>query len=410
MKNLIAVLALVLASQAFAQNGYQNGYQGGQQPALQPVQAQPEVQAQAQAAPAQNASGNPIYILNNQRASQDTNQQAHQNSIQEQPVSVVQESPLKTSPADSMRKRRQETESATEDGIVQALEKARIDDEMKRRDRFNNAIVPANDATVVGNNNSVQQTNVVQTQQQQVQQIEPAPVAAPKQKIHIVEEEQEVVAERPARDSDRVDIRQEIRTAIEESNKKPEEKSTTYVSALASFGNYNDVVNVNRSMGWGIAVGTVLPERIVAEGSFMYGDYDLEDVYTGMAAGAATGQGYVPFIVDMRQYNMAAALKYQILPGKFRPVAGAILSYTRRSYSYGDFEFRTSDAIDAGALAGADLQLTTGFAIGVDFRYMTNLGYRQNSQQNQSFVYQRRKNDPEKLDYYTVNLMGKFTF
>lgn len=399
MKNLVAVLAFVMVSQAYAQNGYQ-----GNEAVVVPVQTQQDVQAQpvqTQQAQPVNASGNPIYILNNQRQGTIQGSSQRQNAIQEQPVSVVQESPLKVSAADSMRKKRQESESATEDGIVQALERARMDDEIKRRDKFNNAIAPAaNDATIVGNNNNVQQTNVVQQQQQVAQVVAPVPVAAPVKKINVIEDRDEDVA----LDS-KVDIRTEIRAALEE-QRRPEEKSSYYVAGLASFGNYDNVINVKRSMGWGFAVGTQLPERIIAEGSFLYGSYDLEDVYRGSMGPF----GYTPFIVNMRQYNVSGAVKYALLPGKFRPVAGALLSYTRRSYSYGDYDFRTSDAIDAGALAGADLQLSSGFAIGLDFRYMTNLGYRQNTDRQQSFVYTQQRNDPEKLDYYSLNLMGKFTF
>ena len=67
-----------------------------------------------------------------------------------------------------------------------------------------------------------------------------------------------------------------------------------------------------------------------------------------------------------------------------------MLGYTRRNYAIEGQEFRTSDAADIGALVGADLAFTENFALGVDFRYMTNLGYRQNVDGGQ-VVYQQAK-------------------
>lgn len=394
MKNLFAVLALVVAYQAQAQN---QGNNMQAVPAAEPVVVSAQPAGEPSIAPGQ-ASGNPIYILNNQR--QGVAQQAKQAAVQEQPVSVVQDSPLKVSAADQMRRSRQDSEAQTEDGIVQALEKARIDDELKRRDKFNSAIAPvaAASANVNGDNNTVQQT---------VQQVAPVKVAKPKEKIYVAEadldDEDEARPAKRAPKEEKVDIRSEIRTALAES--KPAEKSTYYISALAAFGTYDGVRNVDNSMGYGFAVGTIAPERWVAEGSFTYGQYQMADVYNGYWGGQ-----YNPFIVNMTQMNFAGAAKYQILPGKFRPLAGALLSYTRRTYSYEGFDsFRTTDAMDIGVLGGADLLVSDSFALGFDVRYFTNLGYKSNTP-NRNFLYEKRRNDPEKLDYYTVNFLAKVLF
>lgn len=392
MKYLVAFVALVLVAQANAQANQGGNYQAA--PVSEPVvvQAQP-VGAQVGEplmAPGPNA-GNPIYIMNNQR--QGVSQSARQNAIQEQPVSVIQDSPLKMSAAEQMRKHRQDSEAQTEDGIVQALEKARIEDEMRRRERFNGAIAPVANTNIVGDNNTVQA-------------VVPAPVIAPKQKIVIAEDRDDEIevrsSKKASKNDDKLELRNEIKAALAESAPKTEEKNSYYVSALASFGTYDNIRNVDNSMGYGFAVGTITPERWIAEGSFTFGNYQLEDVYNGSAMN--------PILVDMRQYNFAGSGKYQLLSGKFRPAAGALLSYTRRMYGYQGFEsFRTTDALDIGVTIGADLQVTAGFAVGFDFRYMTNLGYRA-SDNRQSFVYSKRRNDPEKLDYYTVSLIGKFMF
>lgn len=414
MRFLIVFTALVLAYQARAQ-GTEIIVQ---EENIAPVEESAAPQAPA-AAPAQSA-GNPIYILNNQRNSPQS-ASANQNAVQEQPATVVQDTPLKVSPAEQMRKHRQDSEAQTEDGIVQALEKARIQDEMSRRDKFNNAIAPVVTPAPAA------QPQALAPQPAPVQVVVPAPVAAPKQKILIAEDrdedDEDVIVTRPAKktkkdfkevsdDEDKVDIRSEIRSAIAESSVKKEDSNTYYISALANFGTYNNVRNVDNSMGYGFAVGTVTPEHWVAEGSFAYGNYHLQNLYgTDYSTGGyGNNGGYSPLVVNMAQYNVEAAAKYQLLPGKFKPALGAVISYTRRQYSYqGGDAFSTTDAIDAGAVVGADLQIGSGFSIGVDFRYMTNLGSRSNAQ-NQNYVLNSGTSSPEKLDYYTIGLIAKFLF
>jgi len=435
MKTLIALLAFVMVSQAHAQ-GQSGSPVGGESDAAVVVPV--ESSNQTEAAPA-NSQGNPIYIINKNsaQAPQEAASQgpaAKAAAVQEQPATVVQDTPLRANPADQMRKRRQQTETATEDGIVTALERARLDDEMKRRDKFNSAIGPVSqDTTAAGSNaasTAAPQTIVAQqappapvaqaappqpvTQavvaaQPVAQQVAPQPVAQPVQRINVVEEDE--ISDNDLKDSrkdDKTDMKQEIRSAIAENNKY-EDKNGYYVAGLASFGQYNNVANINSSLGYGVAVGTVLPSRIVVEGTFLYGDYAIQNSYSvyGPSYGGGYG-GYLPSQVDMRQYDVGGAVKYELLPGRFKPVVGGILNYARRSYAISGQEFMTSDAIDVGALVGADLQLADTFAIGVDFRYFTNLGARQNIVGGQT-VYQQA-NDPEKLDYYTLNLIGKFTF
>ncbi len=404
MKSVIALLAFVMVAQANAQNG--QGYVQGETVVV------PAPNAEVQSIPG-SSSGNPIYILNNQRQQgyQGTTQTTGQTAIQEQPVSVIQEAPLRVSPAENMRRKRQESEAATEDGIVQALERARIEDEMRRRDKFNSAInTQANGATVVGDNNTVQQTNVV-AQQQQIQEVVTVPVAKPKKKIHVVEEESDESDFEIVETKTKSRSRGEISTSIGDYYRHDDFNAHTYISGLVSYGAYDNVLNMRGNVGGGFAFGMVTADRIVAEGSFLYGQYEIENLFSQGCGGCGVG-GYGPMIVDMTQYNFVAAAKYQILPGKFRPVAGAALSYTRRSYSYEfyNWNMRTSDALDVGGIVGADLQISQGFAIGLDFRYFTNLGYRQNSERRESFTYRQDRNDPEKLDYYQTSLTGKFTF
>lgn len=402
-KSLVAILAFVMMSQAQAQVGAQMGQAGdamtvqslpqASKPAKRTmiydersnelVEVQPEVaQPQAQA--------NPIYILNNQKYQGYAGAQAQQAQVQEQPTTVIQDSPLRASPADNMRRKRQDTEAATEDGIVQALERARMEDEIRRRDRFNSAIgdgAPAIAQPVI--HQPVIQQPVIQ--QPIVQQVVPAPIAAPV----VIEEEKS-------------DYRSEVRASLR-AREENDDAQSYYVSGLVGVSNYPDVINIRSNMAGGFALGTITPERFVAEGSFFFGRHEIEDLF--VQTRDVWGRP-VTRIVDMRQYNFSAALKYQLLPGRIRPVVGGLVSYTRRSYADQSFDFRTSDGVDAGVVAGLDMQLTDRLAIGVDFRYLMNIGYNHNTEgARNSFVYdQNIRTEVESLDYYMGSLTGKFTF
>lgn len=401
MKQLVAFLALVMVSQANAQGVVQYAQPGQplpQAPAKKRtmiydersnelVEVQPEVET-VNGAPAQT---NPIYILNNQNQKFQGYQGQAQTHVQEQPLTVVEDAPLKNSAADGMRRKRQETEAQTEDGIVQALERARMEDEVRRRDRFNSAI----------GTGSQQQEPVSQSTAPQYPVYQPV---APVQVQQVAPVQPVVIAPPAEPEEEKVDIRSEIRAALKESNTKPENPTTYYVSGQVGLGKYPDVVNVKGSVATGFSAGVVTPERVIAEGSFLFSKYEMEDVRNGNI--------YYPRIVDLKQYNVGATVKYQLIPGRFQPLIGVTANYVRRTYDQQGYQFRTSDAFDLGAVAGLDLQITDNFGIGVDFRYLTNIAYRDNSEgTRQSFVYPQLSDKPvEKLDYYTGSITGKLTF
>jgi len=408
MKNLIAILAFLMMGQAYAQS-VQYAQPGGTLPTAKKkaviydertnelVEVQPQVQAQVvpaqvvESAPIASSAPAPIYILNNQKyQGYQGGATAQSQQIHEQPLTVVQDTPLTGSAADGMRRKRQDVEAATEDGIVQALEKARMEDEIRRREKFNNAIgTGAGDASTVV-------TPVAPT----YQQVQPAPQPVVQQVVP-----QTVVVEKEAdKEEEKVDIRSEIREALREAQPEAESEPRYYVSGQVGMSKYPDVINVRGNVSTGFSVGVVTAERVVAEGSFIYSGYEMEDVRTSST--------YYPRIVDMKQYNVDAALKFQPLSGRFRPAIGGVVSYARRNFSEGGYGYRNSDAFDIGVVAGADLQVTKSFALGVDFRYLTNVAYRDSKNSPASFVYPQIGGDTpiEKLDYYTGALVGKFTF
>lgn len=324
-----------------------------------------------------------IVILNNQKATQTSSQMSNQAAIQDQPTNVIEDSPLQMSAAERRRRDRQALELQTEQKIVEKLEESRMEDERARSERL------------FGNGFSGQ----------------PQPAPAP-QAVQLIQAPAPVqVVEVPApKEEPKVDVKQEVRAALEELKPKETPKQTSYyVQGLVGIGNYPDAINVRGNVATGFSFGLVTPERFVAEGTFQYSEYDIEDMPAGYA------YGYPPF-KTLNQYNFQAAIKYQILGGKIRPVIGAIAGYTYRTYEeqqyyyMGNLKNVSTNAFDVGALAGLDIQLTDSFALGFDLRWMKNIAYRENSDFQQSFVYPRAGKSVEELNYYLGSLSGKFTF
>ena len=453
MKNLIAVLALIM----LAQNSQAQiqGQVGAQAPIVaqssapqgrkalvydertnQLVEVSPQNQAQATAtAP----SASPIYILNNQKVS--GYQSASQGSVQEAPTTVVQEAPVKVSVSDSIRKERQGAETATEDGIVITLEKARMEDEIRRRDRFHNALAPvvpvpapaAQAPVAVQAPAQAAQTSAssvvyapqaktvnssataITTQEQEVEQetvvVEKAPQRPAKRKKVVIEDATDDQA------NDR-DYRSEVRQAISEAKAASINLTQYYIAGQVGAASY-DTANIRSKLSSGFSLGMVTPERFVFEGSFIYGQSEILNI----AGPAANGMVY-----DIAQYNFSAAVKYQLLPGKLRPAVGALASYTRRSYSLGqgsnggcsaygcsssNSDLGSTDAFDAGLEAGLVLALSNSFSIGADFRYLWNIATRDgNGSGYRSYSNPYTGGVPvvEDLSYYIATLSAKFTF
>jgi hypothetical protein len=325
-----------------------------------------------------------IVILNNQKSTQSAGQAV----IQDQPTNVIEDSPLTMSSAERRRRERQSMELQTEQKIVEKLEEARMEDERARGERL------FNQGFGSGNNQPVQQQVAPQT----VQVIQAPPPVVEVAPVQIQKEEP------------KVNVKEEIRAALDEMKPKETPKQTSfYVQGLVGIGEYPDAINVRGNVATGFSLGMVTPERLVAEGTFQFSEYDIEDMQAGYS------YGYPPF-KTLSQYNFSAAIKYQILGGKLRPVVGAIAGYTYRSYQEqqyyytGNVQSVSTNAFDVGALVGLDVQLTDSFALGFDFRWMKNIAYRENSDYQASFVYPRAGKAVEELNYYLGSLTGKFTF
>lgn len=449
MKNLIAFLALIMMSQAYAQaptaqvqvvTAQPQAPIVAQAPAAAPkktliydertnqlVEVAPQVQQQAQASVQAEATANaptaqPIYILNNQRL------QGYQGAVQDAPTAVVQDAPAKVSASETLRKERQGAEAATEDGIVQTLEKARLEDEVRRREKFNSALnsTTAAAGTVSGAtqaasqaatassvvnapnaNNVITTTTAANIDENEIVEIPQRPQVKKRKKV-ILEDE--------TSSDDKIDVKAEVRAALAEQNAAPLNLTTYYVSGQVGTANYNDGANIRGKLASGVSLGMVTPDRFIVEGSFMYGQFQVDDI-AGPYATYST--------LDMDQYNWSVGAKYQLLPGKLRPTVGALASYTRRGYSFAGYSsgdsILTTDAFDGGLQAGLDLALTNNFSIGADFRYMWNIASKNNNNNvrngyyypNYGYGYGSNYGGfkvVEDLSYYIATLAAKFTF
>jgi hypothetical protein len=393
MKHLIAFLAFVMCAQVQAQTAQQTTVVAPQAAPAQAkrtviydertnqlVEVSPQIHTTSEASAAA-----PIYILNGGAQAQ----------VQEQPTMVVQDSPLNASPAEGVRKQRQEAETQTEDGIVQTLEKARMDDELKRREKFNAALQPTPTPAPTPAPAPVAVVPVVAP----VQQVVAPPMAAPQAVIESPREEKR-------EEKDNTDLKAEIRAAIAEASpaKEAAPKEQYSVGALFGIGTYPGVQNMkgNGSAGFSVAMTSV--DRWVGEGSFLYGNYKLENIY--MNDYDAFGNP-VAYLVDMNQMNIAVAAKYQLLGGKLRPAVGPAASYTRRSYVKDGQNLKTSNAVDVGIASSIDLALSAGFSIGFDLKYYWNLT--SSSDQHES-IYWSDHHNPEDLSYYQAGISAKLLF
>lgn len=358
------------------------------------------VQVTVTATPSQTQSGS---ATQGQTAGQATTQAAAIEQIvqaQKQPTTVIEASPMAESGAEKLRKNRQDAELNTELTIVEKLEQSRLDDEKKRAeilfgDKFN---------SLSNKEQPKAEPAKVETQQAVVPLVVPEVIVAPAP----VENKEETKAM----------IKGEVSAALAEMKNQEEEKpkSSSYFGAMVGAGDYPDAVNVRGQYSLGIAYGRKFDDRLVVEGSFMYSNYQVEQRDGGCVIDMYGVQNCYPRITEMNQYSTGGLVKYQLLGGMLRPEIGALLSYTYRTFT--DTQFGLSDdgvssqALDMGLMTGASLELSQQFSLGLDFRYMWNLTNKVDGGFQKSYVQPYLKSDKpiERLNYYTLSIMGKATF
>lgn len=377
----------------------------------QPQEAQSAPTAAA-IAPSGSANGQPIYILNQatptanaqlQQTQTQTDTQA-QVAVQKQPQVDVVSSPLSKSKAEQIRDARQQAEVETENKIVEKLEASRMEDERKRADAlFGKPFENLSN----------------QPQAQPVQQ--PAPQPIPVQPVQVV---QPVVTPAPAPTPalDREAVREEIQAAMAmkaeiEAEQEPEAIEQKYFSANVGIGDYTDVRNVRGNYLLGASFGTKFDDTYAIEGSFIYSDYSVEPIFGGQWY----PWGYVPRLVDTKQYSGAVTVKYFFLNGVIKPVIGGTAQYSYRTFGWSNDPYTgygsssdaaSSHAIDLGAVVGADLNFNKKWTIGFEYKYMFNLASRVNNDRQSMFLTQPEVfgKPIEKLSYSMMSLVLRANF
>lgn len=323
--------------------------------------------------------------------------------VQKQPTTYIEASPLIDSKADKLRRSRQEAELQTEQKIVEKLETSRMEDEQRRAealfgdkfDNMNNKEVPAPVVTVPVTPVPVQEVPVQTT------------VVPPPQNQEL----------------DKEILRGEIDLALAEKEKKEEKPAEkAYFSLLAGIGDYPKAVNVTGQYALGFSIGKKITDRMLVEGAFVYSNYRVEhpsynyNYSYNYSYSSNYWSSLYPRITDMDQYGTSLILKHHLMEGSFKPVVGGILGYTYRSFTDSQFSISsqsaTSQAVDFGLMTGVDLDISESFVLGIDFRYMWNLTSRVDNgfQQTYQTQYLRNETPIERLNYYTLGIVGRTMF
>lgn len=309
-----------------------------------------------------------------------------QMQVQKQPLTVVEASPLTESRAEQMRKMRQEAELGTETKIVEKLEQSRMEDEKRRAnalfgDKFNSM-----------NNEG------------QAQAVAPAPV--PVQVVPAAPQEN-------TRDIVREEINAALKTEQETAATPVEQK---YFAALIGIAEVPDASNVRGNYSLGATFGTKFDNVYAVEGTFLTANYTMNPVYYS---------GYIAPNMDITSYSGSIAVKYMFFSGMVKPVLGGLAQYTYRTYQwnnssayygnpyYGNGYNNTDDktnshAIDLGVIVGADIDFSSKFSLGLDYRYLFNISSRRN---NNAYAYQPFYGKAlETMSSYVMSLSAKVNF
>jgi outer membrane protein W len=325
--------------------------------------------------------------------------------IEQQPETVVEAAPLSESRVGKVKKSRSDFERSTEDTLVEKLEQDRINAERERAKRaeelFNKKEEVVKEAPVV--------------------EVAPAPIVQPVVQPIVVQH---------------VDPVNTSATAVEdvEKTKPKDEKAKFYVSAAGGVGDYATAKNVKGVYAAGVSGGIILDNSIAIELSAMFSSYDVTETRYDFFSNT-----YFPSDVQMDQQNFTLSGKYLFLDGRVRPLVGALVSYTHRTFEnrfanpygspygagYGypyannnnfnqNVSRPSSWSIDGGLLVGADVKISESFFLGADVRYLTNLSYRRDRDPRDVGYYGVFSNGfgtpIEELSYYLFTVNGGFRF
>lgn len=339
-----------------------------------------------------------VWIMNTTQQGGASAAQAQASQVQAQPTTYVEASPLATSRADELRKARQGAEIQTEQKIVEKLEESRLNDERRRANRLF--------GDRWDNMNEQPAPPVQPAPQPQVVQVVPVQAEA---EAKVVEEDDSDEKLEAAKAEILSEIRSQ-RTLQDEVKEEIKESPKYYIGGALGVAEYNDVSNMQGNGAAGFSVGTLMPNGVVVEGSFMYSNYYIDEFWK------------INYFKELDQYNFNMAVKYSPLQGMFRPLVGATAGYTYRSYTdrtqdtyfnnVPNDEEVSTNAVDIGLLVGVDLAVSDNFIVGTEYRYSRNIVNRSESDFiNRADLRRPEYTTPiEELDYYMLTVNGKFTF
>jgi hypothetical protein len=330
-------------------------------------------------------------------------------STQQQPTTYVEASPSPESRTEQFRRARQDAEANTEKLLSEKLEESRLLDERRRLEKILGNTIEGSAINTEPQQPQQQQQNTQgqgYNSVQKVQVINEAPRTFGQENESMIKEKVEKIQK-----SD-LDLVQEV----EESETAAAKQAATvaavnprqyYLGGAVGSASYVGVVNVQGNMAAGVTFGSILPTGVSLEASFMYSNFYIDEYWWNY-----------PYFREMDQYSLGLGAKYNFSFGIVKPNFGGLISYNYRkyfdrgyySYGYSNDSEVTSHAVDLGLTAGVDVDITETFSLGFEYRYMTNLANRADSDYLTSRSVWRDGQPVERTDYNFVTLTGKLRF
>lgn len=332
-------------------------------------------------------------------------------STQQQPTTYVEATPSPESRTEQFRRARQDAEANTEKLLSEKLEESRLVDERKRLEKILGNTI---EGSPINTEPQQQQPQNTQGQGynsvQKVQVINEAPRTFGQENDSMIREKVEKLQK-----SDKSDL--ELVNEVEESEAAAAKQVAAVVPAVNSrqyylggavgSASYVGVSNVQGNLAAGVSFGSILPSGVSLEASFMYSNFYIDEYWWNY-----------PYFKEMDQYSLGLGAKYNFSFGIVKPNFGGLISYNYRkyfdrgyySYGYSNDSEVTSQAVDLGLTAGVDVDITETFSLGFEYRYMTNLANRADSDYLTSRSVWREGQPVERTDYSFVTLTGKLRF
>ncbi len=306
-----------------------------------------------------------------------------------QPETVVVAQPLSSSTADQMRKSREEAELLTEQRIAERLEQSRLEDEKRRVE-----------AIFGGGLNTVEKKESAKSEEKKAPQV--IVVTSPAEVAHPVHVEETKVAPSATIEEVKEAVRTELKASIPEKEVK---KSRMYMAGQLGMMDYQSA-DVDTKSSIGISIGSLSESNFSFEVDFLYSNHYVNDTYWVYR--------------EMDQYNLGLTARYNLAIGKIRPNVGFALSYTVRDYSaprdYADgysYDFigsMKSNAFDAGLVTGVSVAVTDDMELGLEYKYMSNLSYKYEDEDefNAPGYRNRQQLEDQNYDVWGVSLRYMF--